>query len=225
MTTVRVFVCGEGRHDIGTAIDEIRYDETEGWLQCLLRRLLGDEVEFVAVRRNRLVIQRREQRKYRPLPMGHGTKALAAKLRAKAEGFDIVVFMADADSRRVRDWRRIRDQIYAGFDFIDGVAAVPCVPMSTSESWLLSDIVAWVELGLVDESALPRRPEHIWGSRTDSGSNHPHQYFRRVCENAGVSDSQDTRVQLALRLNVDTVRRACPTSFDSFVTEIHAMRV
>ena len=61
---VKVFVCGEGRHDIGTHVGRRNAAEREGWLQILLRKLMGEEDEFRAVRRNRLILQRREQWKF-----------------------------------------------------------------------------------------------------------------------------------------------------------------
>ena len=141
-------------------------------------------------------------------------------MRAKREGYDVVVFMADADSNRIRVWREKRDQIVRGFSRVDGVDSAPCVPMSTSESWLLSDAEAWKQLGLFRNDVLPRRPERIWGVRMDPDGDHPHQYFRRVCATAGESDSQDTRVRLATLMNVETVRKVCPASFSTFAEDI-----
>lgn len=217
---VKVLVCGEGRHDIGV----FRGEETveEGWLQGVLRKLLGDAIEIVSIKRNRLVFQRRQQRGLQPLPVGHGRKALACKLRALGGGYDLVVFMADADSNDRRRWREVREEILAGFRRINGVRSAPCVPMSASESWLLGDGDAWKELGLEDVDVLPRRPENIWGSRTDPNSDHPHQVFRRVCIEATVSDSRETRVDLAQLLTVETLCLSCPISFTAFVNDVRA---
>ena len=216
---LRVLVCGEGKHDIGKSSDGGSGAQENGWLQILLQRLMTVKIEMVAIKRDELVLQRK---KFRPLPSGHGQKALASKLRAKSEGYDVVVFMADADTKKLNEWRKKRADILAGFCRVDGVGHASCVPMSASESWLLADAQAWNKLGLGTQAALPKQPEKIWGKRTDTESNHPHQYFRRICVEAGVSDSRETRVQLAKLLNCKTVQETCPNSFVAFVNDISA---
>lgn len=147
---------------------------------------------------------------------------MASKFRAKSEGYDVVVFMADADTKKLNEWRKKRADILDGFCRVDGVDSVPCLPMSTSESWLLADAQAWDKLGLDNLAALPKQPEKIWGERKDPESNHPHQYFRRICDEAGVSDSREIRVQLADLVNCKTVQKTCPNSFVAFVNDISA---
>lgn len=213
---IKVLVCGEGRHDVGESKrpsgEEGTTDE-DGWLQVFLRRLVPDETTFVVVGRRDLVLQRRQQSKYQPLPQGHGKKALLSKIRAEAGDYDLVVFMADADSNKLGDWRRRRSDILDGFDRVPGPNGVPCVPMSTSESWLLADGQAWRGVGLTKLTLLPKKPEKIWGFRDDRRGNHPHQVFRRVCDAAKVRDSRKIRVHLADSSNLETLRSACPTSF------------
>ena len=220
---LRILVCGEGKHDIGTSTTLSNIIEEEGWLQALLRKLIDTEVEIVAISRRRLPRQR--QKHFQPRPQGHGEKALASKIRAKSGGYDLIVFMADADSRDQRDWRRVRAEILGGFARISGVANVPCVPMSTSESWLLADEHAWQKIGLADLALLPTKPENIWGERKDPQSNHPHQFFQRVCIGAKVSDSRETRFQLMDFSNLETLRSTCPTSFAAFAEDTQSALV
>ena len=217
---IKVLVCGEGRHDVGESKRPYREDRTtdeDGWLQAFLRRLIPGQTTFKVVPRRELVLQRRQQRQYQPLPQGHGKKALLCKIRAKAGGYDLVVFMADADSTKRLDWRRTHSDISDGFDRLPGPNGIPCVPMSASESWLLADGQAWQGIGLTKLNLLPRKPEKIWGAPNDHKGNHPHQVFRRVCDAAGVQDSQAIRVRLAHSSNLETLRSACPTSFVAFV--------
>ena len=49
---IRVLVCGEGIHDIGTTGP----GREDGWLQPLLRKLAGNDLEIVTVRRQQLYI-------------------------------------------------------------------------------------------------------------------------------------------------------------------------
>lgn len=214
---LRVLVCGEGKHDIGAS----DIPSKEGWLQPVLRQVADTEIKFGTISRNRLVLQRRTQKHFRPLPPGHGAKALFSKLIAAPQGYNLVVFMVDTDSNKRSDWRRIRSQIIDGFDRKPDVEVkgVPCVPMSTSESWLLADKQAWQKIGLADLAVLPKKPENLWGKPRDPQSNHPHQFFRRVCIEAEVPDSRETRVQLADFSNIGTLQSACPTSFAVFAED------
>ncbi len=219
---IKVLVCGEGRHDVGEPKRPSGKEATagdEGWLQAFLRRLIPADTTFVVVQRRDLVLQRRQQREYQPLPKGHGGKALASKIRAATGGYALVVFMADADSNKRRDWDRTRSDILDGFDRVQGPNGVPCVPMSTSESWLLADGRAWQGIGLTQLNLLPQKPETLWGSRNDPKGNHPHQLFRRVCDAAGVRDSRETRVDLAHSSRLDTLRSSCPRSFATFIAD------
>ena len=217
---IKVLVCGEGKHDVGEPKRPSGKEGTageDGWLQAFLRRLIPGETTFVVVGRRDLVLQRRQERQYQPLPNGHGKKALASKIRAKVGDYGLVVFMADTDSNKPRDWRRTRSDILDGFRRVQGPNGVPCVPMSTSESWLLADSQAWQGIGLTKLTLLPKKPEKIWGSPNDRRGNHPHQLFRRVCDAARVQNSRETRVHLAHSSNLETLRSACPTSFVAFV--------
>lgn len=220
---LKVLVCGEGKHDIGMSSYGGSGARENGWLQILLNRFIKIEIKIFTISRNSLVLQRKEKKKYQPLPSGHGAKALALKLRAKSEKYDLVVFMADADTKRLNEWRKKREQILDGLCRVDGVDHVPCVPMSASESWLLADAQAWEKTGLKNQTGLPKQPEKIWGQRRDPKSNHPHQYFSRICVEAGVSDSLETRVQLANLLNCKTVQKTCPNSFVAFINDIRAV--
>jgi hypothetical protein len=223
----RILLCGEGPHDIGQhdwMPTERRHIHYDGWLQCIIRQVGFDDDELSTKRRNEIILLPRDQRRHRPLPPGHGAKALAAKLIAKIEGYDIVIFMVDADSNDPRSWKETRSQIIAGFAKIDGVCAIACVPMSASESWLLADEDAWLGLGLLDTTLLPTSPESIWGRRNDSNGNHPHSFFARVCEHAGVSDSRETRAVIAENSSVRRIDEKCPVSFRSFAKDLDVLR-
>ena len=218
----KVLVCGEGRHDVGESkrlSGKGRTMDEEGWLQAFLRRLIPNETTFMVVPRQELVLQRRQQRQHQPLPQGHGKKALAAKIRATAGDYDLIVFMADADSNKRDVWGKKHSEILDGLTRLPGAKGVPCVPMSASESWLLADKQAWQGVGLKDVTMLPGKPESIWGPRDDPEGNRPHQVFRRVCAAARVPDSRDTRVKLAHSSDLETLRSVCPTSFVAFMDD------
>lgn len=215
---MRVLLCGEGEHEMGNPrVWDARanvFTSVDGWMQALGRRLIQHPVEFEIRLRKDLFLEQRLERQLGARPAGHGRKAKLAKWIGENEEFDVVIFMVDADSNDVRDWRRIVSEIQAGFDALAaGPVSVPCVPMSASESWLLSDPNAWSAVGLLRRGVLPLRPETIWGVRSDPLDNHPHQWFARVCNAAGVLDEREIRVEIAETTDLNALRSACPISF------------
>ncbi|MEY2926888.1 MAG: hypothetical protein RL367_1365 [Pseudomonadota bacterium] len=128
--------------------------------------------------------------------------------------------MVDADSPRKTDWEEKLASIQNGFDFIEEkVACVACVPMSASESWLLSDADAWGAQAAFVVQELKKRPEETWGKRDDPDSGHSHQVFNRVCEGAGRPDNRETRVAIAQSIDLQRARQACPVSLEPFIAD------
>lgn len=221
---MKILLCGEGQHEFGD--DEAwnprtrRREPTEGWMQVLVREIRDDAPEFAIRRRDD--IQLLSNNKFRPKLGGHADKARLARFIADNEGFDAVIYMADCDSTDRRNWTSRVNDIQSGFDALDVLDAaveaigVPCVPMSASESWLLADSDAWAALGLEALDRLPNRPEAIWGERNDPEAGHPHRIFKRICEEADLPDSRDTRVQVMSKTDAETLSNKCPISFPPF---------
>lgn len=214
---MKILVVGEGPHDIGCSEWSDRkgdYDRLPGWLHVILEKLCGQNLTIEAIDRKQL---KPPSKKHQPLPGRHGDKALTARLKAKIEQYDLVVFMADADSKDDQDWREHYDCILDGFKKIaDGPPAVACLPKSASESWLLADAKAWRELGLTALNELPNEPEELSGQRNNPASNHPHQIFTRICAKASVADSRETRVEIFRHSEPKTLQQKCPVSFAAF---------
>ncbi|MCP4701096.1 MAG: DUF4276 family protein [Gammaproteobacteria bacterium] len=148
-------------------------------------------------------------------------------MMAKRESCNAVIFMADADTKVLKEWKSKCLEIQRGFNEAEkakpepAVSGIACVPKSASESWLLSDTSSWRMLGLNDVNLLPNDPENIWGKRrNDPAAEHPHQYFERICRAASISDDGETRWNLARNTNIDTLRKKCPNSFDAFYISI-----
>lgn len=223
---MRVLLCGEGPHDIGVPnswdAQHNSYVELFGWLQPIVTAAISATPSFEVRRRTELQIQSRDPNK-RTLPGGHGAKAYLAKRAAVIEGFDLLVFMADADSPDIVDWRQRVAEIQAGFALIDGeTRCVACVPMSASESWLLADPAAWVAVAGYDGAALPAKPEKIWGKRDDPNANHPHSYFARICVAAGMKDDRETRVLISQATDLQAARAKCLQSMEPFLAALVA---
>lgn len=226
---MKVLVVGEGPGDVGERdhwCDRTNQHITlPGWLHVVLGKLAkpGEPLDIVALRNRDIVLNPKDRQRNRPLPEGHGAKALAARLRAKIEGFDLLVFMADCDSRDNHDWDQHYGWIIDGFSRLeDAPPAAPCLPKCSSESWLLADADAWRAIGLSDIGQLPRTPESCWGKRDDPAGNHPHRIFARICHLSDVADSRETRVDVAERSDMATVKRKCPKSFATFWSDLAA---
>ncbi len=221
---MKILLCGEGPQDIGRVEVFARPETvTEGWMQPLVRRILHEpEVDMHGLTRKHIILLPRDRQRHRPLPAGHGERALAAKLVALSGGYDMVIYMVDADSPDRQDFDRIRGQILDGLNRLRPVAGIACVPVSAAESWLLSDPEAWRSLGLTNSSLLPRRPEASWGAPRDPAGHHPHVDFSKACEDAGVSDSLETRADLARQIDLTLLRRRCGISFGAFADDLIA---
>jgi hypothetical protein len=218
---IRILLCGEGPHDFGR-IDPSSGDDravVDGWLQALVRRFVGGQLAFHIKPRKELILFPKDgdARKFRPLPAGHGRLALVSKLLAITSRYNAVIFMADADTSDVREWRRKYRDIRDGFARIDSsCTAITCLPKSASESWFLADEGAWQGLGLTEKKVLPRDPEEIWGDKHDPDSNYPHRFFARICGKAGVRDDRATRVDMATNSSLAVIEVKCPISFAPF---------
>ena len=193
------------------------------WVQPLIRRHRTCACDFSIRFRKDLQIDARVQSRLRPLPAGHGTKALLAKIVAINGGYDMLIFMVDTDLPDQRRHAEIIAEIEDGFARIEGsISCIPCVPMSASESWMMADPGAWVRAADYNGPALPRSPERTWGPRDDPEGGHPHQAFARVCEDAGRSDSRATRVEIVEATEWNVARVACPVSLEPFLAKVEA---
>ena len=135
--------------------------------------------------------------------------------------YDALIYMVDADSNDVDEWQRIVTEIVGGFELLEAnVRCIACVPMAASESWLLSDAQAWATVAGDDVAGLPLRPESIWGRRDDPAGNHPHRFFFRICQAAGVTDDRDTRVRIAEAMALPVARVICPLSMEPFLAAL-----
>jgi hypothetical protein len=225
---MKALLCGEGPHEIGQRQWSAKTHEwvaSRGWMQEVVDLVAGQPLELDGKIRRDLAILPREERRFKPLPMGHGAKALASALLAQSVGAEISVFMADADSSDPARTEQIRGEIQAGFEAANeagiAVKGIACVTMSTSESWLLADANSWFEVAGVSPG-LPKDPELIWGGRSDPDGDHPKHYFYRAALEAGLDDSADTRNRLAAAVTIATVVKKCPHSFAPFVAELAA---
>jgi len=215
----KILICGEGEHDMGKkeyCPRQNDYEIYEGWIQKFIRQIKPNlNIRFEIRRRKELTSFTRG--KNRLTLKGHREKAFYAMMIAKREGYDAVVFMVDADTKDLKQWQEKCQEILEGFAAVKTTRlGIACVPKSASESWLLSDSKAWATLGLSDLKALPTEPEMIWGKRNDPNANHPHQYFKRICQKTDIPNNKYTRWEVAELSDVNVIEEKCPNSFVAF---------
>jgi hypothetical protein len=215
---VKILIFGEGPNDVGRREWNRRtgdHTTEEGWLQPIVRRLRSTPGSETA-ERLRVLVSLPVRGAPRPLS-GLSLKAQIAKFRAATEGYTAVVVATDVDSADPRDHARKVEEIEAGFDAFPGeVAGVACVPMGTSEAWLLADEDAWRALGARNLREIPRRPEETWGRPHDPDSGHPKCVFHRLCADNDVVDDTATRAILAETCDLGRINAACPIGFRPF---------
>lgn len=216
----RILICGEGFNDIGRREWNKREGEfatLPGWLQPMVARLRSSDGDADAIALKELITF--PGRGARPAG-GLARKAQIAKFRAGTEGFSGVVVATDADSADPRVHAAKAGQIIEGFGSVDnGVTGVACVPMATSEAWLLADRNAWAALRAEAFGEWPSHPERCWGRPHDLASGHPKMLFARICRNNDIADNTDTRTRLAATSAIDELCRRAPVSFPPFAEE------
>lgn len=225
---MKVFLVGEGRHDIGDLAAESPYRNGKpGFMQPVITRLIGADVSFDG-QKIALLGKARVSRSKDAL----AKKAFIAGLLAVNAGSDLLVFIADLDrgsgtgTRSARaDIERRSAAIKGGADeaaAADGLDCVPGIPCRTVEAWAIADLAAVA--ALTDSSApvrLPKGkgPEELWGKPRDSDSNHPKMVLERML---GRPATQDDLSRIAASADLILMRSECSLSFDPFAAKLEA---
>jgi hypothetical protein len=216
----RVLICGEGPNDIGRREWVKRsgaFEVREGWLQPMVARLRTSEGDATAISLKELITF--PGRGIRVLD-GLARKAQIAKFRAGSDGFTGVVLATDVDSTDRRVHAQKEAHILEGYATVENdVVGVACVPMGTSEAWLMADRAAWERLGADEFDEWPRRPEESWGRPHEPSSNHPKNVFARMCRDNDIVDNSETRAELAAASTRGELARRAPVSFPPFAQQ------
>lgn len=229
-----VFIAAEGPSEIGDLAADppwaSRKRPREGYLQPMLRRLLGEEVAFEG---QRITLLGRFDAKKKL--KGNADRAAKALLLASTlvEGCRVVVFAHDVDRgsgekrsavERERRVRALHAEIEEGFATVEGaghVLRVKATPLRMLEAWAIGDGAAVKKVARKggDGGALPSRPEETWGDEADRASGHPKCVLRRAL---GRDPTPEDFAALAEEAALAVVRASCPVSFAPFTEE--AMR-
>jgi hypothetical protein len=222
---MKVFLVGEGHHDIGDLAVEPPYRGSKpGFLQPVVERVVGSRLTFDGqkvsllgkkpVKGIREILERKAW--------------MAAQLARNAE-VDLLVFVSDldkgsgagrkaaiADIEKRRAMIRDGGRAGAGEDF----SCVPGIACRTIEAWAMGDRHAVAALlGPSETVTLPggKGPEDLWGSPRDPHSNHPKVVLGRIL---GREATRDDLSWIAEQADLKTVRASCPLSFEPFAAEL-----
>jgi len=222
---MRVFLVGEGPHDIGDLADAPDFrGKRPGFLQPMVEKIVGARAAFDGSK-VALLGKKRVSRRGEALE-AQAERAAVLAINAESE---LLVFVRDLDRGSGRrnaaaDIQCMSDEIRRGSGCRpdDKLTCVPGVACRTIEAWALGDgdAVA-IACGLDDAVGLPggKKPEQLWGKPRDPASNHPKMVLKRIF---GDGPDREDFAAIAEHADIDAMRDSCPLSFAPFVAELEA---
>jgi hypothetical protein len=227
----KVLLVGEGVSDIGDLAIEPPYRKgREGFLQPLLRSMVGDRAELEFEGRKLLHLPKEPRRRHRAgkLQAENASRALAF---ASALDMNALVLSCDTDKtlgtrakrvERQRRLRELRESVKDGFAFtreddkdagaIQTAIAIPCRMI---EAWALGDRESLAVL--LSKSARDLNygdPEELWGGEDDPDSDHPKCVWQRV------TDGGIDFAEIGAAATPSALAKACPDSFPPFAEDV-----
>lgn len=235
MTACRVFLVGEGPSDIGDLASQASYrdpdDPREGFLQPILRNLVGPDIELDFFDGRKLTVLAGPTRK-QPRHWLQRRKAHFALALATSFGADALVFSCDLDKghgkhsevERRKRLQEVRTSISEGFDHAresdpdaKQVLTAIAVPARMIEAWALGDRDALTELlGMATGDLSYGNPEELWGDGENPASDHPKCTWHRI------TDGAVTLAEAAEAAEPTVLRTSCPESFGAFADDVEA---
>jgi hypothetical protein len=230
----KVLLVGEGASDIGDiARRHSEGREPEGFLQPLLRKMVGGQVELELEGRRIAYLPRDPRKKSRAgrLQAENAARALAL---ASVFGMNALVLAFDVDKtpgetptrvegrRRLRDLRASAERGFAQVREDDPAAAdiytALAVPLRMIEAWALGDRAALAALlGVAPKELRYGTPEGLWGDEADEDADHPKRIWRRLTKECPIEFAE-----IGAAADPEALREACPDSFAPFAADVEA---
>jgi len=106
---------------------------------------------------------------------------------------------------------------------LDSDKAIPMIPLSMIECWLLGDKKALEQVyGIsIKQTQMPAKSEYIWGAKIDRNSNYPKNYIVRLIQSSDkryctYEPDREDFVKIAECSEISTLREKCPRSYEQF---------
>ena len=240
MNSMKVMIYGEGPTDYGWKNKSGKWEEGPAVRlvrKCAFVHDVDLDIEFgdkaVIDGKKRIKLGTRHLRGVR----GKGIPALHFALYAMRNKCDKGIFYCDTDrviegkNTKEDDCRKhflkIYDEVIFGFQAADvkDWKGIPMIALKMIECWLLSDEDAYKECfgQPLFQCRLPRKPELIWGEKSDKESNYPKNYMERVLKQYYKESGKECFLEIADAMQVDVLRNKCPISFGKFFEDFEKM--
>lgn len=116
------------------------------------------------------------------------------------------------------------DQVYNEVrEGLDSETAVPMIPLSMIECWLLGDRYALEQVYRISikQNDMPVKPEYLWGAKKDPHSNFPKNYFVRLIRDFdkkyyAYEACREDFQKIAECSDITILRKKCPYSYNRF---------
>jgi len=227
----KVLLVGEGPCDIGDLAVQPAYREgREGFLQPLLRSMVGEEIELELEGRKLVHLPKepRTRRRAGELQAENASRALALASALDANAL-VLAFDTDktpgARAKRLERRRRLRElraSAERGFEHTRaddedaaGIQTAIAIPCRMIEAWGLGDRAALAKLLEVSARDLDYgEPEDLWGDEEDPGSDHPKCVWQRV------TAGRLAFSEIGAEADPAALAKACPDSFPPFAADV-----
>lgn len=227
----KIAITGEGSTDYGK-----KDYRTEKWLPgpaiLYADNIVKEqkkEVEFVPIERKEVEKIKLQGRSIKGL-QGKGVPARKFKILMHKRDCDAGIYYCDADKENGvkssnqaavnKHYERVYEEVAAG---LDCDRAIPMIPLSMIECWLLGDKAALEQVFKISihPNQMPSKPEYIWGAKSEPDSDYPKNYFVRLIRSLDkryrtYESSQDDFDKIAQCSVVSTLRKKCFYSYERF---------
>lgn len=235
---MRIAITGEGNTDYGK-----RDYNTGKWLPGPaiiyaenIAKEQGIDVQLLPIEKEEVKKIRLQGRSTKGLS-GRGVPAKKFMVLLNKSGYDAGIFYCDADKKAGtkssnhlavdKHYEAVYEEVKEGLR-LD--RAIPMIPLSMIECWLLGDKAALEQVFdvTIHKSKMPAKPEYMWGAKTNPDSDYPKNYFVRLIRSLDnryctYNSGQENFNEIAGCSNVSTLRKTCPLSYERFYTDFVRM--
>lgn len=231
---MKIAITGEGNTDYGK-----REYGTAKWLQGPaivyaenVAKEQGVDVQLLPIEKEDIKKVRLQGRSTKGV-YGRGIPAKKFMILMSKGNYDAGIFYCDADKETGvkssnhmavdKHYEAVYEEVKTG---LGTDKAIPMIPLSMIECWLLGDKVALEKVFnlTIRHGKMPAEPEYIWGAKTNPDSDYPKNYFVRLIrsldsKHQNYDSCREDFNEIANCSNISTLRETCPLSYERFYTD------